>query len=188
MRALLCGILVGLLLPAVASAHTDAGFVAPFEWPADGTITSPFGIDGYRWHSGLDIGTLQSLTVRAAAPGRVPRVRGLRRRRHRRPRGPPDGTVRPPGFGQRPRGAVRLGRPGAGDRRLHRLVHRNAPPFRVAIPRPGVRSVPVDGSALASSHRRGGYNRPNPGRLAQLGEHQLDKLGVTGSSPVPPIS
>ena len=27
-----------------------------------------------------------------------------------------------------------------------------------------------------------------PGRLAQLGEHQLDKLGVTGSSPVPPIS
>ena len=25
------------------------------------------------------------------------------------------------------------------------------------------------------------------GRLAQLGEHQLDKLGVTGSSPVPPI-
>jgi hypothetical protein len=25
------------------------------------------------------------------------------------------------------------------------------------------------------------------GRLAQLGEHQLDKLGVTGSSPVTPI-
>src|ERR1700722_14092360 len=32
------------------------------------------------------------------------------------------------------------------------------------------------------------YGRlPAPGRLAQLGEHQLDKLGVTGSSPVPPI-
>ena len=28
----------------------------------------------------------------------------------------------------------------------------------------------------------------SPGRLAQLGEHQLDKLGVTGSSPVAPIS
>ena len=27
-----------------------------------------------------------------------------------------------------------------------------------------------------------------PGRLAQLGEHQLDKLGVTGSSPVAPIT
>jgi hypothetical protein len=32
-----------------------------------------------------------------------------------------------------------------------------------------------------------GYHAPKPGRLAQLGEHQLDKLGVTGSSPVPPI-
>ena len=30
------------------------------------------------------------------------------------------------------------------------------------------------------------YHR-GPGRLAQLVEHQLDKLGVTGSSPVPPI-
>jgi hypothetical protein len=29
-------------------------------------------------------------------------------------------------------------------------------------------------------------NLSRPGRLAQLGEHQLDKLGVTGSSPVPP--
>ena len=34
----------------------------------------------------------------------------------------------------------------------------------------------------------GGPDRiPRPGRLAQLGEHQLDKLGVTGSSPVAPI-
>jgi hypothetical protein len=30
------------------------------------------------------------------------------------------------------------------------------------------------------------YTEPSQGRLAQLGEHQLDKLGVTGSSPVPP--
>ena len=30
-------------------------------------------------------------------------------------------------------------------------------------------------------------HRCDMGRLAQLGEHQLDKLGVTGSSPVPPI-
>jgi hypothetical protein len=33
-----------------------------------------------------------------------------------------------------------------------------------------------------------GYTVARPGRLAQLGEHQLDKLGVTGSSPVPPIT
>ncbi len=47
--------------------------------------------------------------------------------------------------------------------------------------RAGGRSVP---------HRRliGRLQSPRPGRLAQLGEHQLDKLGVTGSSPVPPIS
>src|SRR5262245_23045315 len=34
---------------------------------------------------------------------------------------------------------------------------------------------------------RAGATMRLPGRLAQLGEHQLDKLGVTGSSPVPPI-
>src|SRR5919198_3641727 len=74
MRALSCGILLGLLLPGVASAHTDAGWQAPLAWPADGTITSPFGQDGYRWHPGLDIGILQSPTVRAASPGRVVRT------------------------------------------------------------------------------------------------------------------
>jgi murein DD-endopeptidase MepM/ murein hydrolase activator NlpD len=71
MRAVVCGLLVALLFPAVAAAHTDAGWQAPFRWPAEGTITSPFGIDGYRWHTGLDIGILQSLTVRTATAGRV---------------------------------------------------------------------------------------------------------------------
>src|SRR5207248_5723583 len=40
--------------------------------------------------------------------------------------------------------------------------------------------------ARSGASARGSYNPPDPGRLAQLGEHQLDKLGVTGSSPVPP--
>jgi murein DD-endopeptidase MepM/ murein hydrolase activator NlpD len=40
-------------------------------WPAQGTITSPYGRDGARWHPGVDIGTLRSLQVRAAVPGRV---------------------------------------------------------------------------------------------------------------------
>ena len=40
-------------------------------WPASGTVTSPFGDDGGRWHPGLDIGVLRSLAVRAAQPGRV---------------------------------------------------------------------------------------------------------------------
>ena len=39
--------------------------------PAQGTITSPFGHDGARWHPGIDIGILRSLTVRAAVSGRV---------------------------------------------------------------------------------------------------------------------
>jgi murein DD-endopeptidase MepM/ murein hydrolase activator NlpD len=43
----------------------------PLAWPARGTITSPYGVDGYRWHPGVDIGVLRSLRVSAAAPGRV---------------------------------------------------------------------------------------------------------------------
>jgi murein DD-endopeptidase MepM/ murein hydrolase activator NlpD len=43
-------------------------------WPAQGAITSPFGRDGYRWHPGIDIGSLRSLEVRAAQPGVVERV------------------------------------------------------------------------------------------------------------------
>jgi murein DD-endopeptidase MepM/ murein hydrolase activator NlpD len=60
-----------LLLPSTAAAHTDAGWQVSLRWPAQGTITSPFGRDGYRWHPGLDIGVLTSLDVRAAADGVV---------------------------------------------------------------------------------------------------------------------
>ena len=72
MRAGLCAALVAaLVFPAAAGARTDAGWQVSLQWPADGTITSPFGRDGYRWHPGLDIGILQSLDVRAAAEGVV---------------------------------------------------------------------------------------------------------------------
>ena len=40
-------------------------------WPAQGTVTAPFGDDAGRWHPGIDIGILRSLAVRAAEPGRV---------------------------------------------------------------------------------------------------------------------
>lgn len=40
-------------------------------WPAQGTVTSPFGNDAGRWHPGIDIGILRSLAIRAAEPGRV---------------------------------------------------------------------------------------------------------------------
>src|SRR5207247_10405474 len=69
-----CAVLLALVFPAAATAHTDAGWQVSLRWPADGTITSPFGADGYRWHPGLDIGILRSLDVRAAAPGDVTRV------------------------------------------------------------------------------------------------------------------
>lgn len=72
MRAVLCCIVAGLVLPACASAYTREGSrQLTFAWPAVGTVTSPFGRDGARWHPGLDIGILQSTTVRAAAAGRV---------------------------------------------------------------------------------------------------------------------
>jgi murein DD-endopeptidase MepM/ murein hydrolase activator NlpD len=70
-RALVCAAVAALAIPAAASAHTDVGHQLSFSWPVAGTITSPFGRDGYRWHPGLDIGILRSLTVRAASPGRV---------------------------------------------------------------------------------------------------------------------
>ena len=40
-------------------------------WPAIGTVTSPYGNDAGRSHSGIDIGILRSLAVRAAEPGQV---------------------------------------------------------------------------------------------------------------------
>src|SRR6266576_5438454 len=69
-RAVILFVLL-LAWPASASAHTDGVRQLELSWPADGTITSPFGRDGYRWHPGLDIGILRSLDVRAAADGVV---------------------------------------------------------------------------------------------------------------------
>jgi len=69
--ALLAALLASLLVPSTAAAHTDAGWQVSLQWPAQGTITSPFGRDGYRWHPGLDIGILRSLDVHAAADGVV---------------------------------------------------------------------------------------------------------------------
>ena len=65
----LCAVLLALVFPAAATAHTDAGWQVSLRWPAEGTVTSPFGPDGARWHPGLDIGVLRSLDVRAAAEG-----------------------------------------------------------------------------------------------------------------------
>lgn len=62
---------LALALAAPAAAHTDSPYQLRLAWPADGTVTSPFGWDGARPHSGLDIGILRSERVSAAAAGRV---------------------------------------------------------------------------------------------------------------------
>src|SRR3954452_14562153 len=60
-----------LVLAASAAAHTSDGAGLSFIWPAQGTVTAPFGWDGARPHPGIDIGILRSLAVVAAAPGQV---------------------------------------------------------------------------------------------------------------------
>jgi murein DD-endopeptidase MepM/ murein hydrolase activator NlpD len=46
---------------------TQHSLARTFDWPAIGIVTTPFT----HWHKGIDIGMLRSLTVRAAAAGRV---------------------------------------------------------------------------------------------------------------------
>jgi murein DD-endopeptidase MepM/ murein hydrolase activator NlpD len=64
-------LLVGLAVVPSASARVGSGYSLGFLWPAAGTLTSPFGPRPGGFHPGIDIGSLQSLTVRAATGGRV---------------------------------------------------------------------------------------------------------------------
>jgi murein DD-endopeptidase MepM/ murein hydrolase activator NlpD len=67
-------LLVVLAFAGPARAHTDTPRQLTLDWPAQGTVTSQFGWDMGRPHSGIDIGILRSPTVRAAASGRVTAV------------------------------------------------------------------------------------------------------------------
>jgi len=60
-----------LVCAAPAAAHTDGGWGLYLQWPASGTVTRGFGIDGSEWHPGIDVGSLRSLDVTAAASGVV---------------------------------------------------------------------------------------------------------------------
>lgn len=67
---------LGLVLLSVAaapaSARTEGRAQLAMVWPASGTVTAPFGeYRGGHAHAGMDIGILRSLSVRAAAPGKV---------------------------------------------------------------------------------------------------------------------
>src|SRR5690242_8967765 len=72
MRTLAAAAAAALLVAPAASAHTDGPKQIEFAWPAQGTITTTFGPqpDG-RFHPGLDIGVLTSLTITAATAGTV---------------------------------------------------------------------------------------------------------------------
>jgi murein DD-endopeptidase MepM/ murein hydrolase activator NlpD len=62
------------LLVALALTHAPLPTASPSpewsSWPAQGTVTTPFGAG----HPGIDIGTLRSLEIRAAQPGTVTAV------------------------------------------------------------------------------------------------------------------
>jgi murein DD-endopeptidase MepM/ murein hydrolase activator NlpD len=66
-------VLALLLALALTRAPIEPAAAGPawLVWPANGTLTAPFGSDGGRPHSGIDIGILRTLSVRAAQPGRV---------------------------------------------------------------------------------------------------------------------
>jgi hypothetical protein len=81
--------------------------------------------------------------------------------------------------------AVPIAPPPAPDHPLRQ--HDHVLPVLLAVDEDASELVPLDPRHLSAYSQDGsGYNPLDPGRLAQLGEHQLDKLGVTGSSPVPP--
>jgi murein DD-endopeptidase MepM/ murein hydrolase activator NlpD len=61
---------------APAFGMTDGGPGLALSWPASGTVTRGFGYDPTmaEYHTGIDIGSLRSLDVRAAGPGVVEAV------------------------------------------------------------------------------------------------------------------
>ena len=71
LRRASCALLVALVFAPAASARVADGTGLGFLWPAEGIVSSPFGPRAGGFHPGIDIGSLQSLTVRAASSGRV---------------------------------------------------------------------------------------------------------------------
>jgi murein DD-endopeptidase MepM/ murein hydrolase activator NlpD len=79
LRSALCALLVSLIVTSPAHALVDGPIdlylqhLEPLtlEWPAAGTVTDGFGPRWGRTHTGIDIGILTSLDVRAARSGTV---------------------------------------------------------------------------------------------------------------------
>ena len=149
--------LVTALVLHVHAVQARQQLLAHPVWPAQGTITSPFGRDGARWHPGIDIGMLRSLD----GARRGSRTRDARSATCAGSRATATScVVRSRGYQElyahlaawRVRiGAARRARRAHRDRRLHGLVHRHAPAFRGAQARDG--GEPVRDGAAAVRRR-----------------------------------
>ena len=72
LRSALVVLLTSLVVAPVASARMDNAARLQMVWPASGTVTSPFGVwRGNHRHTGIDIGMLLTLRVRAVTAGVV---------------------------------------------------------------------------------------------------------------------
>lgn len=72
LRSALAVLVSSLVVAPAASARPDATARLQLTWPAAGTVTGPFGEwRGGRRHSGLDIGMLRTLRLRAVTAGVV---------------------------------------------------------------------------------------------------------------------
>lgn len=70
---------------------------------------------------------------------------------------------------------------------LSRRLYKHQWGRKVAWPASAARAPVLNAASRGTSARISAARFTFPGRLAQLGERQLDKLEVTGSSPVTPI-
>jgi murein DD-endopeptidase MepM/ murein hydrolase activator NlpD len=72
LRSALVVLLASFVVAPVASARMDNAARLQMVWPASGTVTSPFGVwRGNHRHTGIDIGMLLTLRVRAVTAGVV---------------------------------------------------------------------------------------------------------------------
>ena len=72
LRSALVVLLASLVVAPVASARMDNAARLQMVWPANGTVTSPFGVwRGNHRHDGIDIGMLRTLRLRAVTAGVV---------------------------------------------------------------------------------------------------------------------
>ena len=75
LRSALVVLLTSLVVAPVASARMDNAARLQMVWPANGRVTSPFGVwRGNHRHEGIDIGILRTLRLRAVTQGVVRKV------------------------------------------------------------------------------------------------------------------